>query len=179
MPALDQSIFEAIFRFSHRSFFLDAVIVFLAQYLSYLLVLGACVLVFSEKNFRRRAFFACEILLALILSRGLITELVRFFYPHPRPFEVLAIQPLFTESSNSFPSGHAAFFFALALAIFFFNRAWGTVYLALAAVNSFARILSGVHWPFDVVAGIVVGLASAYAVHQLLLPYAQELKKEA
>jgi undecaprenyl-diphosphatase len=98
----------------------------------------------------------------------LLTEIVRFFYHSPRPFSVLGFVPLISEVGWSFPSGHMAWFFALSLVVWYLNRTWGWWFFALSVLMGVARIYVGVHWPLDIVAGAVVGLASAWFVRWLL-----------
>jgi undecaprenyl-diphosphatase len=168
MHFLNQSLFQFIYGFSHRNFLLDDLGVFCAQYLPYLLVLGFLVLVFYEEGWRRKWYLFSEAAIAVILARGLLTEIIRFFYNSPRPFDILGFMPLIGESGSSFPSGHAAWFFALAMVIFFRNRKWGTWFFVLALVNGIARIYVGVHWPLDVLGGAVIGILSALFIHWLL-----------
>lgn len=168
MAFANQKLFEWIFGASGENAFVDALAVFFAKYLPYFLVGAALWFVFSERGFRRRALMLCEGLLATILSRGIVTEVIRFFYHYPRPFEALGIAPLIQAGGYSFPSGHAAFFFALATTVFFWDRKWGTWFFALEFVNSLARIFSGVHWPLDIVGGFLIGVGSAILVHMAL-----------
>lgn len=170
MEAINQYLFGLIFQFSHRSFLLDDLAVFLAQYLPYILVLVFLVLVFSNKDWRMRVLIFADAAIAIILARGILTEFIRFFYHHPRPFEVLNFAPLIGESGYSFPSGHASWFFALAMIIFYFNRKLGWWYFAFAVANGLARIFAGVHWPLDVIAGALVGIGSGVLIHGLLKP---------
>lgn len=165
------AVFNFIFRFAHRSFLLDSFGVFLAEYLPYFLGLGVLLFIFSEKNGRRRWFYLAEMALALILSRGILTELIRHFYYHPRPFDALGVVNLIAESGASFPSGHAAFFFAMAGILLFWDKRWGWTYLGFAALNGLARVFAGVHWPLDILGGALVGLVSAAAVHLLVRKY--------
>ena len=168
---MNQSIFDFIFGFARRNIFLDTTGVFAAGLLMYFLILAALIALYrSSSDWRRRLFSFAEAALAVILARGLITEAFRFFYVHPRPFDALGIKPLvaWEPGANSFPSGHATFLFALGMSVFYVNRKWGTWLLALAAVNALARVFVGVHWPFDVLGGAIIGVLSAWAVHALL-----------
>jgi undecaprenyl-diphosphatase len=61
----------------------------------------------------------------------------------------------------SFPSDHATGAFALAAAIFFYDRVVGGALLALAALLAFSRVYVGTHYPGDVVGGAAVGIAVA------------------
>lgn len=65
---------------------------------------------------------------------------------------------------QSFPSGHATTAFALAAVIGFVSPRWFYPGLALAAVIGFSRLTEGAHYPSDVIAGALLGLAGAYLV---------------
>src|SRR5258708_5845302 len=134
MGSLNYSVFQFIYQFAHRNAFLDIAGVFLAHYLAYFLVLGFLVLIWRESGWRRRLYLAAEGLLTIILARGLLTEIIRFFYYHPRPFDALRFVPLVAESGSSFPSGHMTFFFALAIVVWYVNRTWGIWYFILSAI---------------------------------------------
>ncbi len=178
MNNLNQSLFQLIYGLSNHNFFLDGFFIFCAEYLPYLLMILFLFLVFNEDGTRRRWYLFLEAIMAIILSRGLITEIIRFFYYNPRPFEALGFTSLIPESGASFPSGHAAWFFALAMVIFFRNKKWGSFFFVCALIMGFARIYAGVHWPLDVLGGIVVGICSAVFVHWLLKDSRQKLYSE-
>lgn len=79
---------------------------------------------------------------------------LKFIFALPRPYESFAIDPLsFPGSFDSFPSGHAAFYMALALSIYRYHKKAGWVFIALAMLLSVSRIIMGVHYPLDIVAG--------------------------
>lgn len=177
MESFNNLFFNLIHGLSGRNFLIDSAGVFMAQFLPYFVFLGFLWMVFLQSGSRQKIFFMIEALLALILSRGLITEIIRYFYYSPRPFEALHFQSLIPESGSSIPSGHAAFFFALSAIIFFYNRRWGIWYFAISLLISLARIFAGVHWPFDIVAGAVVGILSALLMHFVLRKYFNELNK--
>lgn len=172
MNAVDARLFETIFRFAHQSAFFDALAVVFAVYIPYLLVAGFALLLLQEKNVRRRIFLFCEAGVAVIISRGIVTELIRFFWNRPRPLEMLSIVSLVPhDSGGAFPSGHMAFFMALAVLVWYAYRAWGLWYIGGVAVVGIARIVAGLHFPFDIAGGIVIGAVAAIAVHRLLAPY--------
>ena len=173
---LNISVFQFIFGLSHRNFFFDELGIFLAQYLPYLLVIGAIAFVFLFEDWKHRILLGIEGLLAAILARGIVTELIRYFYHSPRPFVALNLSPLVSESSWSFPSGHAMLFFALAMTIFYASRRLGAWYFAFAAINGLARIFVGVHWPLDIIGGALLGIVSAMVVHALFEPLTRELQ---
>ena len=68
---------------------------------------------------------------------------------------------------HSFPSGHAATSFACATILAFaFPRLAAPLYL-LAAAIAYSRVYVGVHYPFDVVVGALLGIAVAIALRRL------------
>jgi undecaprenyl-diphosphatase len=168
MGHLNQALFETIYAWGHRSIFATDITIFFAAYLPYFLGAGALVFILSFEGWRRRTFLLIEASLSILLSRGIFTYIIQSLYTHPRPSAMLGIIELVHESSNSFPSGHAAFFFALATTIFFYNRHWGGWYFFLGALNGFARIAAGVHWPLDIVGGALIGIGSGIGIHLLL-----------
>lgn len=166
---MDLYFFKLINSLAERLWPIDWFAVFFAEYFGYFLILIALILFLRERNWRKRIYFFSLTVLSLILSRGIITEIIRFFYERPRPFLTLGFQPLSDHVQNgSFPSGHAAFFFTLALAVFYFNKLWGWRFLAFATVISLARIFIGVHWPSDILAGAIIGLGSAFLIKRIL-----------
>ena len=142
------------------------IIIFLGEYLSHILIAG--ILVFWWENKKRYPKFLWESFLAALLSRGIITELIRFFWERPRPFVEQNITPLIEHAASaSFPSGHATFFFALGTILFFYNKTAGALFLLGAAVLTSARVFAFLHWPSDIIGGAVIGIASAFLVVQL------------
>jgi undecaprenyl-diphosphatase len=142
---------------------------FAAEYLPHFLVAGVTVFILNVKSPWRRWCVLLEIAIAILLSRVVITGLIHTFYHHPRPMVVLPITPFEPLTADSFPSGHASALFALASAIWLQNRRWGLAYLACAVLNGLARIFIGVHWPFDILGGALIGVGSAWVVNRALV----------
>jgi len=64
----------------------------------------------------------------------------------------------------SFPSDHATFAFAIAVAVWKYDRKLGAVFGALAILLSAARVYVGTHYPSDVLGGAVLGTIVALAL---------------
>ena len=159
---IDFAIFSFLHGFAGQAKFFDWLIIFLADGLAYILVFIALIyLVFIKSRILQWRLFL-SVLLAVILSRGVITELFRFFYFRARPFIALSFAPLIDKlSSAAFPSGHAAFFFALSGVLFFENKSLGIWFFAASILMGIARVAAGVHWPTDIIAGFLIGVLSA------------------
>lgn len=167
----DLSVFQFLNNFAGRYPWLDGIIVFFAVYLGYLLILPLAYLAWRRRE-QAREIIATAVLAAL-LSRGVITEIIRYLHHKQRPFAVLDVHQIIDHSSGSaFPSGHAAFFFALAAAVFVYDKRYGVWFFVAASLISIARVMGGIHWPLDILAGAVVGIFSAamayYAINKFL-----------
>jgi len=95
------------------------------------------------------------------LSVGLVNltiAILNQFVFRPRPFDELSVNLLFYKPTDpSFPSNAAAVAFALAISIFIVNRRIGLVAIGLSAIYSFSRFYAGVHYPTDILAGMILG----------------------
>lgn len=166
----DLAIFNFFHSFADQSSAMNWLIIFFGKYLAYLMVFATLFLLWQEKSWRHRVYKFSLIALAVILSRGLITGIIRFFAFRSRPFVQLELAPVFNHGDvASFPSGHASVFFALAFAIFLFNKKLGSIFLLGALLMGLARIAAGVHWPLDIIAGALIGILSAFLVNWLLV----------
>ena len=88
---------------------------------------------------------------------------MKYLIHTPRPFDVFPkVVSLFPETSYAFPSGHATFFMAIAFAIFFNHKKVGYVFILFALLIGVARIVSGVHFPVDILGGYILGFAIAF-----------------
>lgn len=172
MNSFDYSLFHFINGLAHHNKIIDWLAVFFAGYLQYLLIiLFLCLIFILAKDWRYRLHVFLVFLLSAILSRGLITEIIRFFYNRPRPFLALHFTPLIKqELTGSFPSGHMTFYFVLALSIFLLNKKWGWFFIVSVILMGLARIFVGVHWPLDIIGGILIALLSYFLIKKIL-PY--------
>jgi undecaprenyl-diphosphatase len=69
--------------------------------------------------------------------------------------------------SYSFPSAHASNFFALATFFSFFYPRYKWWYFTVALIVGMSRVFVGVHYPFDVLGGAILGSACAVFVVQM------------
>jgi membrane-associated phospholipid phosphatase len=102
----------------------------------------------------------------------LVNQLIGTVWHRQRPFAAHPSAHVWGARSHdpSFPSDHASAAFAIAFAVFVFDRVVGTLFLAAAMVIGAGRVLIGAHYPTDVLAGCLVGLGSALLVVRLAAP---------
>lgn len=104
-----------------------------------------------------------DILLGLLLARGIITPLLHLVIPRQRPYTRLEVLRIYVpHGKRSFPSGHATFFSALGFVLMPIAPWAGVTVLVAAGINAVARVLGGLHWPSDVLGGFVVGYLGAW-----------------
>lgn len=167
--AYDTDFFHLLNNLSGKSEVFDRIVIFAAEYLGWFVAAAfLAVLFFSlfSKSEKLKIFLTAAV--SVVLSRFIIAEIIRFLYCRPRPFMAYAINHLAENTNCSFPSGHAAFFFALAMAVYFYNKKWGAWFFLAVILISLGRIIAGVHYPADILGGAVVGILSAYMVFYLI-----------
>ncbi len=98
---------------------------------------------------------------SLIINIVILKNLVA----RTRPYETLSQVKLLIEAQNdySFPSGHTASSFVVASVIFFSTRKkYGIPCMLFAGLMGFTRLYVGVHYPSDVLAGMMSGITIGY-----------------
>ncbi len=162
----DYYLFQQINNLAGQWSTLDLAVIFLVSYLQYVVGAGLLIFWFWDKNREERiknCYLAGVAISAIILSRLVFTEIIRWIWFRPRPFIDHAVNLLIVHANTgSFPSGHAAFFFALATAVFLSNRCAGQWLFLAAFLISVARVFVGVHYPGDILVGAAVGIFSGW-----------------
>ncbi len=161
---MDFSIFQLINQFAGRWILLDAIGIFFAKYSGYILIVVLLTYLFwGDRNKNTKMVIEA---FSSAISGFIIVNIIRFIYPRSRPFVSHTVNLLINEIGNSFPSGHAAFFFAISFIVYFFDKKAGTAFLIVSFLMSIARIFVGVHYPLDILGGILVGYFSALLVNK-------------
>lgn len=121
----------------------------------------------------QRLRMACIAALGSAAAGLLVNQAIGHLWMRERPYaEHPGSLVLFTARSHdpSFPSDHATAAFAIAVAVLFFDRRIGVAFLGAAAAIALSRVLLGLHYPSDVIAGALTGTAAAVAVCTLGRP---------
>ena len=156
IQSFDLSLLNAI-QDTFRCGFLDSFTVFL----SYLTTSGIIWIVAGVVLLFFRKTRAAGIILLIALAIGYLTGdvLLKHLVNRPRPFTVntdidlLIKQP----SGASFPSTHSTLAAAATTVLLVKKRAFGFIALALTVCIAFSRLYLYVHYPTDVLCGLLLG----------------------
>ena len=163
---MDQYLFQQINNLAGKSVFLDRMAIFFAEYFGYILIV--ILLLLLAKDWKKYWQMVVLAFGSAIISRFVLTEILRWFWFRPRPFVEHKVNLLFEYPGvASFPSGHAAFYFALSALIYFYNKKTGLFFLGASFLISISRIFCGVHWPSDIITGALVGVFSGWLIWKL------------
>lgn len=163
---------ELLFRFfnnfAYQSPFWDNFFIFCARYLTPALALSVVfVFIFSKNRSRwRRLLFVY--LVAFIC--WLAAAALKVVFATTRPFQQLGVNLLVKNppAGFAFPSGHAAFAAGLSLALYAFDRSWGLFFLLAALLVGLSRVVVGLHWPLDILGGLVLA-ALVFGIIRLVI----------
>lgn len=109
-----------------------------------------------------------DMIVAMIVALIIGNLIVKNVIGRVRPYDVYTmLQPLVDRPSDwSFPSGHTMHSFAAATVLFLHERKAGIAALLLAAGIGFSRLYNMVHYPTDVLAGMLIGIVIAVLVYR-------------
>lgn len=118
-------------------------------------ILSAVILLLCKKT-RQTGFL---VLLALLICNIATNDIFKEIFKRPRPFQSIdTLVPLIQKpGSYSFPSGHTSSSFCAAFV--YFKKLPGkcaVLALLLAAMIAFSRIYLGVHYPSDILGGVIL-----------------------
>lgn len=141
----------------------------MAEYLVYLLPIILILLWFWSDQSRKVALKAG---FSVILAWPVIAKILGIMINRPRPFEFGGVQELiFHRPSYSFPSDHASALFAVTCSLWLSGyRKLAYWILGFSVIISFFRIATGIHFPTDIFAGIIIGIVSAIIIERLDKP---------
>ncbi len=163
MNALNLALFQWISAGSHPTPWVLAVAIAFALWGSWL-----CAGIVAVTLWRQRADRAYLLVVSAVAgATSLLSHAIATALNVPRPF-MAGFGPAYIEhaSRGSLPSTHAAVMFMVALAFLLRPglRRIGVPLLALAALTGWARVYVGVHFPVDIIAGLLLGAVVAGAI---------------
>lgn len=149
----------------------DIVMPFISSigYFSIWIIVCILLFVFGGKKGRNVAVVC---IVALVFGYYL-TEILKYVVPRPRPYAMLdGVRVLTNIDGSSWPSGHTVASFIGAIIIgrsYSFNfkgKKCKLIYplLVFAFLVGFSRIYNGVHYPSDVISGVLIGIFCALLI---------------
>lgn len=149
-----------------RTSFMDAIMPFITQLgdAGLIWIILSIGLIIPKKT--RKIGFV--MIIALILNGIICNIILKPMLARIRPFDVnTAIKLLINKLRDfSFPSGHTSASFTAASVLFFRKSKLFVPSLVLAFLISFSRLYLYVHYPSDVLAGLVLGVLCGYIGHR-------------
>ncbi len=144
--------------------------IFCAKFLIYIIPIHLSILWFCGRNMERRVVLSICTSICIALFTGYLISLVYF---HPRPFVMGLTTPLIKHRATaSFPSNHALTIASYTACLYFYQykvaSKFAMVFLCLIC---WGRIFVGVHYPFDILAGTILGSFISWGVIQFIAPY--------
>lgn len=158
---MNETIFQALNSLAGNYWLFDKVVNFFANQFPFLLIgaLGVFLWMHKDeeggvkKHARDLAVVVTAAFVAWLVARG-----IKYFFPHDRPSVLGTTTVLFVpDDKSSFPSGHATFFAALPAALYFYHKRIALWYALGAVFIGLARVIGGIHWPADILAGYLIG----------------------
>ena len=131
-----------------------------------ILFVVSLIILYFVKNRHKYLYIALNILL-IIGASALVSNSLKMLTKRLRPYKILE-GVVFTNGVQSggysFPSGHATETFALMTAIFLLMRNSPLRWIALlwALLIAYTRIAFGLHFPLDIIGGIILGSGISY-----------------
>lgn len=169
----DKSIF--FFLNGMHSPYWDVVMALFTRTESWLLFYATLIFFIIRKYRMKSILILLMIALCIVVSdqfSGLIKDLVQRLRPtHDPSMEGLVHNVLSKGGLYGYFSSHAANTFSVAVftSFLFSNRAYTILIFIWAVTVSYTRIYLGVHFPFDVLTGIIVGSAIGYGLFRLMI----------
>ncbi|MGH0542776.1 undecaprenyl-diphosphatase [Bacillus cereus] len=153
-------IFRAINDLGKQYSFLNSTMVFLAEYMVYILAL--IILAYWFTGARKSRVMVIQAMIAFVIAE-VTGKIAGKFHLNYQPFAALPdVNKLIDHTvDNSFPSDHTILFFSICFSFWLVRKKTGWLWLILAFCVAISRIWVAVHYPFDVAVGALIGCISA------------------
>lgn len=120
-------------------------------------------LLFMKKTRKCGMLMLASMVLGLIIGNVSLKNLIQRERPCWIDTNILLLIP--NPTDYSFPSGHTLASFEAAIMILLHNKKWGIPAIVLAILISFSRMYLFVHFPTDILGGIIIGTMISIAVY--------------
>lgn len=132
------------------------IINYISVFLSYVFVyIIPFILIIWILFYEKRKMFSFSILFLSSFSTWFVAQFIKNITMISRP---IIQNPIISEIGSSFPSQHAAVTMVIGVVIFSLNKALGWIFIFISLLVGISRIILGVHYPLDIIAGWVLGV---------------------
>ncbi len=133
------------------------------------------IIIWTDKILTRTVYLIYPVLLIYLVTKKepailqallvpgisfILVSVFRYLLNAPRPYEVTGKEPIIKRKGKgkSFPSRHTFSTFVIAVTVFYFWPVAGILTGIAGAALATARVLGGVHFLRDVIAGAIIGI---------------------
>ncbi len=128
-------------------------------------IITAIVMLMFKKTRKAGICLAVSLFATAIIGNVILKNIFARLRPYiVQNFAIIISAP----GGYSFPSGHTSSSFAAATALSLHYKRYAPLFYAVAALIGFSRIYLYVHYPTDVLAGAIVGVAVAIVCHKII-----------
>lgn len=176
LEQLDRSLFMGI-NSLHSNLF-DAIMVYVTQIWVFIPLFIWWIYLIYSKYGVKKIFVLFGFLILLVALTDQSSYYVKHSVKRFRPSHNLEIQDQvhivdgYRGGQYGFFSGHAANTFGIATLLFFLfsekNMWFRSIFFLWAGITSYSRIYLGVHYPSDILVGMIVGVVWALIVYELI-----------
>ncbi|MER2256382.1 MAG: undecaprenyl-diphosphatase [Priestia megaterium] len=164
--SVDYTIFHAVNQYASHVKPLDSLMVFFADYAQYVLIVLLGLFLLINKNGSRVVAFQA---LCACATGVIINKVISLFAYRDRPFISHHVNQLIDHAANSsFPSDHATSALVITFTIWLHFKRSGRMWVFMGALIAFSRVWVGVHYPFDVLTGAILGCVLALFIHYVI-----------
>ena len=169
----------AILQWVHEVFHSQMWLNYIMKYVTYIGEFGAgaiiCALVLLV--FRKTRWAGVAVVIAFLLNVLVVNVILKLSINRARPWQTypeLGFREFHNSigvrepTDSSFPSGHTATLFAAAAALVMYYKAKGIPAVIVALLVGISRVYLCMHYPSDVLGGIVIGSACGVAGYFLM-----------
>ena len=162
---IDISVIEKIYRFQHNlnsELFNKVMILFTILGDNGMIWIAVALILFLNRKYRKIGVFS---IVSLIICALAVNVILKPLIHRPRPFSELADITLLIKAPKdySFPSGHTAASFVMVYIFFRHIKKYFIPVFITGILITFSRMYLSVHFPSDIIAGIIIGIFSEYA----------------